>query len=143
VLVSLRKKKKPFSTVANTQEAASKLREQNAALSEAGALRMVRNVMRAQADGRLAFPYDERLRGPTPQRFPESTWLACARRMKMPVLVLRAEHGYVPEGEPVQSRVDAMARAHVKTLAGMHHHIHVDAPEAVAAAVVTLLGAPI
>ena len=47
------------------------------------------------------------------------------------VSVLRAEHGYVPEGEPATGRAAAMG-AQVTTLPGSHHHLHVDQPEAVA-----------
>ncbi len=138
VVKSVLADKRPFSTVASVDDAADKVRQQNPGLSREGALRMVRHVLVDAGDGRLAFPFDPRLRGPTPVRWPESMWLATAARMRMPVLVLRASDGYVPEGETTDARLAAMKQARLQTLKGAHH-LHVERPADVAGAIRALL----
>lgn len=131
--------KRPFASVSSMQEAVDKIRAQNPGLSVLGAERMVKHTMVDDGAGRLAFPFDPRLRGPSPVRWPEAMWLAMSRRMTMPVRVLRAAEGYVPEGETTAARLAAMKRSAMKTIPG-GHHLHVEAPEAVAVAVRDVLG---
>jgi pimeloyl-ACP methyl ester carboxylesterase len=126
--------KRPFSAVATLEEAVEKIRAQNPGLSAEGAARMVQHVMERDEAGGLRFPFDPRLRGPSPIRWPEAMWQAMAARMTMPVLVVRAEDGYVPEGSTTEGRLSRMARASMRTIPG-GHHVHVEAPQAVAAAV--------
>jgi pimeloyl-ACP methyl ester carboxylesterase len=129
--------KRAFSTVASMDEAIDKICAQNPGLSKAGAARMVKHSM-VDDHGRLAFPFDPRLRGPSPVRWPEAMWLAMCARMTMPVRVLRAADGYVPEGETTSLRLAAMKRSAMKTIPG-GHHLHVEDPAAVAAAVRDML----
>lgn len=130
---------RPFSTFASLDDALDRLQRYNVGLTREGARRMAEPVLRATDDGRLAFPFDARLRGPTPVRYPETMWRALCARVRGPVRVLRAEDGYVPDGEPVTSRLLAMGDARLETLAGQSHHLHVDAPDEVARAVRELL----
>lgn len=134
LLKSVLADKRPFSTVASLDEAIDKICVQNPGLSRLGAERMVKYAMVDDGAGRLAFPFDPRLRGPSPVRWPEATWLALAARMTMPVRVLRAADGYVPEGETTERRLAAMKRSAMKTVPG-GHHLHVESPAVVAAAV--------
>ena len=133
LLKSVLADKRPFATVASLDEAIDKICVQNPGLSKLGAERMVKHAM-VDEGGRLAFPFDPRLRGPSPVRWPESMWLATAARMTMPVRVLRAAEGYVPEGETTERRLAAMKRSAMKTVPG-GHHLHVESPQVVAAAV--------
>jgi pimeloyl-ACP methyl ester carboxylesterase len=125
--------KRPFSSVASVPEAAAKIQAQNAGLSNEAALRMVRDVMvpasGASAEGALAFPFDPRLRGPSPVRWAEPMWLAlCARiaAANVAATLVRASDGYVVEGETTDARVAAM-KATTHVLAGPHH-LHVEKP---------------
>ena len=138
LLKSVLADKRPFSSVASMAEATAKICAQNPGLSRLGAERMVRHAMVDDGSGRLSFPFDPRLRGPSPVRWPEASWLALAARMSMPVRVLRAADGYVPEGGITQERLAAMQRAALKTVPG-GHHLHVESPAFVAAAVRDLL----
>jgi pimeloyl-ACP methyl ester carboxylesterase len=130
---------KPFSTFASLDDALDRLQTYNPGLTREGARRMAAPVLRETEDGRLAFPFDARLRGPTPVRYPEAMWSALCARVTRPVRVLRAENGYVPDGEPATTRLAAMPDAQLTTLPGVGHHLHVDAPAAVADAVRALL----
>jgi pimeloyl-ACP methyl ester carboxylesterase len=144
VLASLKGSKKPFATVVDVDDAIAKLQAQNFGLPTEAAARMVRDVLVPADDdsARLAFPFDPRLRGPTPVRHPEETWLACAARMTMPVHVLRADNGYVPDDEPTTSRLRTMQNARMRSVPG-GHHIHVEQPALLAEAVCTLLEEPL
>jgi pimeloyl-ACP methyl ester carboxylesterase len=122
--------KRPFQTFATAADAAARVRELNFGLTEVGAHRMVDPVV-VDVEGGVELPFDPRLRGPTPVRYPEEMWRALCARVTAKVHVLRAEHGYVPDGEPALGRAAAMG-ALVTTLPGSHHHLHVDHPEAIA-----------
>jgi len=130
--------KKPFKPAADLDHALARLRKLNPNLTPIGARRMLEHVMIPVDDG-LAFPFDERLRGPTPVRYPESMWLALCKRVTAKVHVLRAEYGYVWPASPGSERLAAMGGT-MNTVEGIGHHIHVDAPELVAAALCDLLG---
>lgn len=142
LIKSVLTEKRAFASVSSMQEAVEKIRAQNPGLSVLGAERMVKHAMVDDGNGRLAFPFDPRLRGPSPVRWAEAMWLAMSKRMTMPVRVLRAAAGYVPEGEMTEARLCAMKRASVKTVPG-GHHLHVEAPDQVAVAARALLGDPV
>lgn len=129
---------RPFQSFGSVEDAIARLRSMNAGLSEQGARRMAEPVLRRTADGALRFPFDPRLKGPTPVRWPEEMWLALCRRVSARVKVLRAEHGYLPDDPVVAERLAAL-RAELETVAGAPHHLHVERPEVIAAAVRGLL----
>ena len=93
---------------------------------------MVRHAVQRMEDGRYEFRFDRRLRGPTPVRYPEGTWLSLFARVRARVRVIRAEHGYVPLGEITDRRLAAFKDVTKTTAAGVGHHVHLDAPEMVA-----------
>lgn len=132
---------RPFSPVRDEDDAIARLVASNPGLSERGARRMVAHVLVEDKEhpGLLRFPFDPRLRGPTPLRWPEAMWRALCARVTAQVRVLRAEHGYVPEGEPAAGRLASLRDATLETLPGVSHHVHVEAPEAVARALRSLL----
>jgi pimeloyl-ACP methyl ester carboxylesterase len=143
MLLQMLERVTPFSTVADVDEGLARLRMSNPGLTERGARSMVKHLLRPSLDqpGRLAFTYDARLKGPTPVRYPEPFYEALCKRAAMPVLVVRASDGYVPEGEPATSRLAAFPRGRLVTLTGAHH-LHVDHPEALAALVAHHLTEP-
>ncbi|MCP4500788.1 MAG: alpha/beta hydrolase [Deltaproteobacteria bacterium] len=126
-----------FRPVKDANEAIERLLRFNGGLTRQGAARMVRHALFPSSDGFL-FPFSGRLRGPTPVRFPEETWLSACARISGKVVLLRAEFGYVPEGEPMTSRMSAM-NAMLEQIAGAHHHLHVDRPQLIADAALRLL----
>jgi pimeloyl-ACP methyl ester carboxylesterase len=135
--------KKPFAPVNSIDDAIDRLRRLNPGLSMTGARRMLEHALVRDDDGALRFPFDRRLRGPTPVRHPEAMWAAfCARVGAGGVrsVVVRASFGYLPEGDaagtlgsPFDSRLAALGGQLVQ-IEGPHH-LHVEAPEAVADAV--------
>lgn len=132
---------RPFSTVASEEEAAARVRSQNPGLSLEGAARMVAGVLVPDEGdpSRLRFPFDPRLRGPTPVRWSEAMWKALCARVTATTHVLRAEQGHLPEGGPTADRNAALRRATFETLQGASHHLHVEAPDEVARVLLALL----
>jgi pimeloyl-ACP methyl ester carboxylesterase len=142
LVASVRSKKAAFQPAPSLEEALARLRGMNPGLTEAGARRMLEPVMRPRADGRLDFPFDAGLRGPTPVRWPEAAWLALAARLTMPVVVVRATDGYVSADAPTPERLAAMKSARMIEVTG-GHHLHVDQPTSIADVVCDLLAAAI
>ncbi len=134
-------KVRPFGRFDSRQEATARLRQTNFGLSAQGAERMAKHALMEdpQAPGKWTFRYDPRLKGPTPIRYPEQTWLATFGRITAPVRVLRAQNGYVPLGELLDGRKAAIKDLEVATLDGSYHHLHVEHPDAVAKALRALL----
>lgn len=129
---------RPFGSFASVDDAVARLRATNPGLSEAGARRMAEPVLVSSQDGALRFPFDARLKGPTPVRWPETMWVALCRRVTAVVRVLRAEHGYLPDDDTVAARLSAL-RAELVTAPSAPHHLHVEAPQVLRDEVLTLL----
>lgn len=143
LLQSLTTPKRPFAPVKDVDEAVGRLQKWNPGLSTTGARRMIEPVL-LQRDGGLHFPFDARLRGPTPFRWPEEFWRGCcdrfAARAETTTTVLRARDGFVPAGDvpdsvgaPFDDRARRL-RAEVVVVDG-GHHVHVEHPDVVAAAI--------
>ncbi len=135
--------KKAFAPVDSVEHAMERLRALNPGLSLQGARRMVEHALVRDDDGRLRFPFDRRLRGPTPVRHPEAMWASFCARIGAGgarCVVVRASDGYLPEGDsadrlgaPFGERLAAMGATLVQ-VAGPHH-LHVEAEIAVADAI--------
>lgn len=139
VLSSLVDPPRPFPTFSSVEEAAERIRKNNPGLPSDAALRMARHALRPADDDptRLTFAFDPRLKGPTPVRWPEETWLALCARVTAPVVVVRAENGYVPDDEAARARAAALRARMVSAPGG--HHVHVEDPSVIAEAVRALL----
>jgi pimeloyl-ACP methyl ester carboxylesterase len=133
VLESIRHEKKPFGVFSSVEAAVDRIQANNPGLSRDGAAHMVRHALHKVAEDRYEFRFDRRLRGPTPVRYPEAMWLALCSRVRSVVRVLRAEHGYVPLVPEIERRLASIAGATMRTVAGVSHHLHLDAPAEVAA----------
>ena len=142
--------KRPFKPVASLQEAVERLQAWNPGLSQRGATRMAEPALVPRNDGRWDFPFDPRLRGPTPMRHPEAQWLAaCDRLIKAGVgtAIVRATDGFLPAGvgddalgEPCAERARRL-QARITVVQGPHH-LHVEAEDAVADAIASTLPRP-
>ncbi len=141
VLQSIRAPKRPFRAFASREQAIPAFRANNPGLSEEGARRMARHFLAAQPDGTLVPDVDPRLRGPNPYRFSEEHWREICARATARVDVVAPQHGYLtsPEYAPQRERFARLRTARWQDLPGASHHVHVDAPVAVAAALRSLL----
>ncbi len=139
VLERLRQGPRPFRTFASPEAAARRVRENNPGLTEEGARRMVRSILERTEDGRYAFPFDPRLRGPSPVRWPESFWRRLLGRIEARVHVLQAEYGYADRLPDAEGRFRALRRGSRRLLEGVGHHAHLDAPGLLARAMAAFL----
>jgi len=141
LLASLGQPPRPFRSFPHRAAAIPVFRANNPGLSEAGAQRMARHFLVEQADGSVVPDADPRLRGPNPYRFPEEYWLELCARVTAKVHVLAPTGGYLndPESAPLRARFARLRDARWQDLAGCSHHLHVEAPEALAAALRELL----
>lgn len=132
---------RPFRSFPSRDAAIPVFRANNAGLSESGARRMARHFLAEQTDGSFAPDADPRLRGPNPYRFPEGHWLELCSRVTARVHVIAPEGGYLndPEYAHLRTRFQRLPQARWQDLPGASHHVHVDAPEAVAEALKELL----
>lgn len=132
----------PFRSFATPAAAAARVRENNPRLSAEGARRFTEPILRRRADGRWEFPFDPRLRGPSPFRHSEEFWLEVCRRVTAPVEVLAGEHGLLPAFPAAAGRLAALPRARLRTVPGAGHALHLDHPDEIAAALGRLLTSP-
>lgn len=144
VLRSTLAPKRPFRSFASREAALPVFRANNPGLSEGGARRMARHFLQPQPDGSFAPDADPRLRGPNPYRFPEAHWRELCTRVTARVSVLAPAHGYLasPDYAEQRARFAALPHATWTDVPGAGHHVHVDAPEAVADALRALLAQP-
>ena len=157
LLLALQTEKRDFSPVGSVDEAVARLQKWNPGLSDVGARRMIEPVLVTREEvlplamdsfppGALRdFPFDGRLRGPTPFRFSEEFWTSCCDRYVAAggsTVVVRARDGFVPAGDsddsigaPFAGRAQRL-KARVVVVDG-GHHVHVEHVEAVAAAILS------
>lgn len=117
----------------------SRVRQNNPGLSKAGSERIVRHYLDQTAEGKFRVRLDPNLRGPNPYRFPEGHWQEICSRVTAKVEVVAPEGGYmfrVPELSERLARIPNCSRVDVP---GVGHHVHVEAPEVVIAAVQRML----
>ncbi len=131
---SVRRRKQPFPVFPDREAAVRRVLENNPGLPEAAARRMVELTLE-EVDGGFAFPLDPRLRGPSPVRWPTPFWEALCRRVRCPVHVLAPRDGYAERLPDRDRRLAALPRARWIPVPEAGHHLHLEAPERVAAAV--------
>ena len=123
--------------VASVEEAADRLQRFSALLPREAALALARgNVAPDPAQGgALAWRWDPLLRGHSPLPFTEAALQALLPKIAAPVLLIRAEGGFVPEEPEVRSRLAPLRDLQILSLAGVSHHLHLERPAEVGAAI--------
>jgi pimeloyl-ACP methyl ester carboxylesterase len=117
---------------ATADEAAARLRQSNPTLPLHAALHLVRFGTRPVPGG-LAFTFDPRHRRRFSLGLDEAQWLALSEAVTAPVFALLASRGLYPDSPKRAARLQAL-RAESETLDG-GHHLHLERPERVAAAI--------
>lgn len=82
--------------------------------------------------GALAWKWDPMLRARSPLPYTEDVLREVVRRVRSPVLVLRAERGHLPDEEQLRSRLAGVRDLVVETVAGTSHHLHIEQAQLVA-----------
>ncbi len=102
-------------------------------MAPASARLIVERNLRA-VDGGFAWRTDRRLTHPSPLYLTESQVLAFLAAIECPVLLVHVEDGVIARRPSTRARMDAFAALKVAAVAGQHH-VHMDDPAPVAAAV--------
>ncbi|RKH30955.1 alpha/beta fold hydrolase [Corallococcus sicarius] len=124
----------------SVEAAAERLRQANPTLSPDAALLFARHGTRQEPGGDVTFTFDPRHRRRFGQGFDEAQWLALEAAVTCPVQILRGSRGLSPSPPLLQARLDAL-----RTLVGPPqvleggHHVHLEQPQAVAAAIATFV----
>lgn len=137
-LSDLRQIQRKRRRVESVEDAAQRLRRNNASLSAASARLLAEHGVSpdAEQDGMLAWKWDPLLRAHSPLPVTEEqVQLICAQATS-PVLAIRGERGMLASESELRARF-AHLRLRVETIAGTGHHVHLDAPDAVAATILS------
>ncbi|MEW5849575.1 MAG: alpha/beta hydrolase [Myxococcota bacterium] len=126
--------------VPDVESAISRLQQTNPGLSRPGAERMAAHALSAVPGG-WRWKFDPAVQGNAPLRFSDEAMLAFLSAITVPVLLVRAAHGYVPARETSPARYHALRRLTVVQLEEVGHHVHVEQPERVAREITTWLAA--
>lgn len=111
-------------------------------LDAATQIQLARSWTRALPDGELELASDPRHRWPFPYGFRLAEAMALWRAVRAPVLWLEAEHGPTRQwltGADIAARQACFARCEHRIIAACGHMLHLQAPQAVAAAMADFL----
>ncbi len=113
-------------------------RQQASPIGVAGAELLVRRGAR-EHEGEIRLRADRRLRQPSPMYLEEDVVSAFVDRVEAPTLLILAREGQVITREVTHQRIARFRDIHVEDLPGQHH-LHMDDPEPVAAAIRDFIG---
>lgn len=123
--------------------AAARLRENNPSLSEAASLHFARHgtepVGSEGSGGGLVFTFDPLHRRRSAQGFDDAQWLAVCAAVTCPVQLLLGTDGLPMDEARARARIEALRLARPLQRIPGGHHVHMDAPEAVARALVDFI----
>ena len=137
-LADLRKTPRKRRRVDSVEDAAARLQRNNTSLSAAAAQLLAGHGVSPdpEQDGMLAWKWDPLLRAHSPLPVTEEAVQLICAQATAPILALRAEQGIMAPEAELRARFPHLHLT-VQTLPGTGHHVHLDAPAAVAKAVGT------
>ena len=132
-LEDLRKTPRRRRRVESVEAAADRLRRNNPSLSLRAALILAEGGVSPdlEQEGALAWKWDPLLRAHSPLPITEEAVQLIAAQVVAPVLAIRGERGMLAPEPELRARFPHL-RMDVATIPGTGHHVHLDAPEAVA-----------
>ena len=132
-LADLRKTPRKRRRVDSVADAAARLLRNNASLSAASAQLLAEHGVSPdpEQDGMLAWKWDPLLRAHSPLPVTEEAIQLICAQAAAPILAIRGEKGMMAPEPELRARFPHL-KLSVETIAGTGHHVHLDAPEAVA-----------
>lgn len=122
-----------------SKEEAIATRLRAARMTKASARLIIDRQLRETASG-FVWRFDPRWRMASSQYQTEEQVMAVLSAVQCPVLTVLAEDGYLLKRSSTRARLDCLNHRQSVTLAG-HHHLHMDTPEPIAAAINRFLDA--
>lgn len=137
-LSDLRKTPRKRRRVDSIADAAARLQRNNASLPAAAALLLAEHGVSPdpEQEGMLAWKWDPLLRAHSPLPVTEEAMQLICAQATSPILAIRGERGMMPPEPELRARFPHL-KLSVQTIAGTGHHVHLDAPDAVASLVTT------
>jgi pimeloyl-ACP methyl ester carboxylesterase len=129
--------------VDSVEDAAQRLLRNNSSLSEAAARLIARGGVAPDPtqDGALAWKWDPLLRAHSPLPITDQVLHLICANATLPILLVRGERGMLPDESTLRARFPTLDLT-VRTISGAGHHVHIDAPEAVARLIAEAYGVP-
>jgi pimeloyl-ACP methyl ester carboxylesterase len=124
---------------ATIEEAAARVRQHNPRISESDALHFARHGTRPLPEGGFTWKFDPLHQTRAPWAFHEELQLPFLRAITAKTLVIEGADGYLLADEVRARRVAALRPIGELRIPGAGHHVFLDAPAAVAAALRDLL----
>jgi pimeloyl-ACP methyl ester carboxylesterase len=132
-LDDLRRTPRQRRRVHSVEEAAKRLLRNNPRLTEAAAQLIARGGVSPdpKQGGALAWKWDPLLRAHSPLPITDHVLHGVCAQAKAPILLIRAENGMLPDEANLRARFPTLDLT-VRTVPRAGHHLHIDAPDAVA-----------
>jgi pimeloyl-ACP methyl ester carboxylesterase len=132
-LDDLRRTPRQRRRVESVEDAAQRLLRNNPRLTEAAARLIARGGVSPDPlqDGALAWKWDPLLRAHSPLPITDEVLRLVCAQVKSPILLVRGDKGMLPSETDLRARFPTLDLT-VRTVPGTGHHVHIDAPEAVA-----------
>jgi pimeloyl-ACP methyl ester carboxylesterase len=129
--------------VDSVEDAAQRLLRNNPRLSQAAASLIARGGVAPdpKQDGVLAWKWDPLLRAHSPLPITDQVLHLICANATLPILLVRGERGMLPDEANLRARFPTLDLT-VRTISGAGHHVHIDAPEAVARLIAEAYGVP-
>ncbi|MGZ6143509.1 MAG: alpha/beta fold hydrolase [Myxococcales bacterium] len=137
-LEDLRKTPRRRRRVESVADAAERLRRNNSSLTPKAALVLAEGGISPdpEQDEVLAWKWDPLLRAHSPLPITEDAVQLIAAQVACPILAIRGEHGMLPPEPELRARFPLLKMT-VRTIPGTGHHLHLEAPEQVAATILS------
>ncbi|HEY6911385.1 MAG TPA: alpha/beta hydrolase [Myxococcales bacterium] len=128
--------------VQSVEDGAQRLLRNNPRLSQAAAELIARGGISPdpKQDGALAWKWDPLLRAHSPLPITAEVLQLIYAQARAPILLVRGEKGVLPDEATLRARFPTL-RLDVHTVENAGHHVHIDAPDAVARLVAEAHGA--
>jgi pimeloyl-ACP methyl ester carboxylesterase len=123
-------------TVPSLAHAAERLRKVSPALQEDAALLLAEAGVSPDPNqgNQLAWKWDPWLRAHSPIPLTEAAFAELLPRIKADLLILRADHTWLPEADELKQRLSRLtAPLAIESVKGTSHHLHIEKAEEVAA----------
>jgi len=143
LLESARHDKPDFRDAPSPAAAVARIMKNNPGLAQTAAVALAAALTEpcdpANPDGPQRFLLDGRLRGPNPVKFTHAQWLSLCSRVQAVVWVIAPEHGYYPDFPEMAERLKVIPDHREIAMAGASHHLHLEFPAEISAALHDLL----
>ncbi|HYZ89141.1 MAG TPA: alpha/beta hydrolase [Myxococcales bacterium] len=120
--------------ISSVEDARDRLLRANPRLSPDAARLLAEGAVTLDLEriGMLVWKWDPLLRARSPLPYTQDVLQRMISAVRAPVLLLRAEHGHLPEERELRTRFASLPDLTIETVPGASHHLHLEQPGLVA-----------